>query len=210
MRRNVPYCFTVGVDLRDQPIERRLVGAALACIGRRGVAKTTLEDLAREARCSRATVYRAFPGGKDAVLAAAVAAEITRLLAELEAATGRATTLEDALVGGITVTARFVGGHRPLQFLFTHEPGLVLPHLAFGPLDDLLARVRLLGGPLLAPYLPGEAEAGQVVEWVARIVISYTCSPAPRIDLTDDASVRRLVRAFVLPGLSVPLVPAAR
>ncbi len=186
------------------------MAAALACIARRGVAKTTLEDVARDARCSRATLYRAFPGGKDAVLAAAVDAEITRLLAEVEAATARATKLEDALVGGITVIARFVGGHWPLQFLFAHEPGLVLPHLAFGPLDDLLARVRLLGGPLLAPYLPGEAEAGRVAEWVARIVISYTCSPAPGIDLTDDGSVRRLVRAFVLPGLSVPLVAATR
>lgn len=200
----------MGVDLRDQPIEERLVAAALAGIARGGVAKTTLDDVAREARCSRATVYRAFPGGKDALLAAALRAEISRLIAELEGAIAQATVLEDAVVRGITVTARFVAGHRPLQFLFTHEPGLVLPHLAFGPLDDLLARVRLLGAPLLAPHLPGGADAGRAVEWMARIVISYTCSPAPGIDLTDDVSVRRLVRAFVLPGLSVSLVPAAR
>lgn len=182
--------------------------AALCCIARWGVAKTTLDDVAREARCSRATVYRVFPGGKDALLAAVVDREIARLVVELQAATGRATDLEEAIVRGITVTARFVAGHRPLQFLFTHEPGLVLPHLAFAALDDLLARVRLLGGPLLFPHLPAAADAGRAVEWVARLVISYTCSPAPGIDLTDDASALRLVRAFVLPGLSVSLVPA--
>ena len=196
------------MDLGDQSVEERLVAATLACVARQGVAKTTLEDVARGAGCSRATVYRAFPGGKEPLLAAVVQAEITRLVAEIGAATGRAADLEEALVGGVTTASRFLAGNRPLQFLFSHEPGIVLPHLAFGPLDDLLARARLLGAPFLAPHLPDVREAGRAVEWVARIVISYTCSPGPGVDLCDDASVRRLVRSFVLPGLSVSLVPA--
>ena len=36
--------------------------AALACVARVGVAKTTLDDVAKEAGCARATVYRCFPG----------------------------------------------------------------------------------------------------------------------------------------------------
>src|SRR6476660_9592213 len=44
-------------------IEDRAVGATLACIARHGLAKTTFDDVAREAGCARATLYRYF-GGK--------------------------------------------------------------------------------------------------------------------------------------------------
>lgn len=40
---------------------QRIVVATYACVSRRGIAKTTVEDAAREAGVSRATVYRAFP-----------------------------------------------------------------------------------------------------------------------------------------------------
>ncbi len=64
------------IDLRGASDER-IVDGALRCIARWGLAKTTVEDVAREAGCSRATLYRAFPGGKDAILAAVAAAELT-------------------------------------------------------------------------------------------------------------------------------------
>ncbi|MBV9252708.1 MAG: helix-turn-helix transcriptional regulator, partial [Actinobacteria bacterium] len=51
-------------------LDQRILDATLRCIGRWGVAKTTLEDVAREAGCSRATVYRAVPGGKDGLIEA--------------------------------------------------------------------------------------------------------------------------------------------
>ena len=47
--------------------DKRIVDATLRCVGRWGLAKTTLDDVAREAGCSRATVYRLFPGGKDSL-----------------------------------------------------------------------------------------------------------------------------------------------
>ena len=182
----------------------RLIDAALRCVARWGVTKTTLEDVAREARCSRATVYRAFPGGKDALFRAVVDSEVTRLFSGLQSAVVAAETLEDALVAGVTEVARRVDCHAAFQYLLAHEPGLVLPHLAFHELETLLARVGSLAAPLLARFLGSEEEAARVAEWVTRIVISYTCSPAAGVQLTDDASVRRLVRAFVLPGLLVP------
>ena len=40
----------------------RIRDAALVCIGRFGLAKTTVDDIAREAGCSRATLYRYFDG----------------------------------------------------------------------------------------------------------------------------------------------------
>ena len=53
-------------------MEHQIVDAALTCIGRVGIAKTTLDDVGREAGCARATVYRYFPG-KQPLINAAVA-----------------------------------------------------------------------------------------------------------------------------------------
>jgi AcrR family transcriptional regulator len=190
---------TAGFGISDA-----LADAVLRCIARWGLTKTTLEDVAREARTSRATVYRTFPGGgKDALFAALAARELTRLEATVAAAVEAATDLEDALVAAVTSVAGHLGGHAAFQFLLAHEPGLVLPHLAFHHLDRLLARVRTVGGPLLERFLPSDA-AAELAEWVARIIISYTCCPAIGVRLTDDASVRRLVRSYVLPAIAVP------
>lgn len=184
------------------PVEQRLVEATLRCVARWGVAKTTLDDVAREAGCSRATVYRTFPGGKDALLAAVTTAERGRLEAAVSSAVAAAPDLEGAIVAAITAAAEHLEGHGAFQFLLAHEPGLVLPHLAFHELDTLLAEVAGAGAELFGRFLTA-VEAARLAEWAARIVISHTCSPSAGVQLTDDASVRRLVRAFVLPGLLV-------
>jgi AcrR family transcriptional regulator len=193
------------VDLRDvhEGPRARIVGAALRCLARWGLAKTTVEDVAREAGCSRATLYRAFPGGKDAVFTAVADAELARIEGAVARAVEATDDLEDALVAAITTVGRHLDGHAVFRFLLLHEPELVLPHLAFHELDTLLARVRAFGGPLLERHLAPD-DAARTAEWVARIVISFTCSPSAGVQLTDDSSVRRLVRSFVLPGLLVP------
>ena len=185
-------------------ISDALADGALRCIARWGLTKTTLEDVAREAGQSRATVYRALPGGgKDALFAALAARELARLVDAVGTAIDATEGVEDAVVAAVTTAAGHLEGHAAFQFLLLHEPGLVLPHLAFRHLDELLARARVVGGPMLARFLPPR-DAAELAEWAARFVISYLCSPAAGVQLTDDASVRRLVRAFVLPGLPVP------
>jgi AcrR family transcriptional regulator len=175
------------------------------------VAKTSFEDVAREAGCSRATLYRSFPGGRDALFAAVVDHEVSRLFGTVAVAMGSAASLEDAIVGAITEAARLVEQHDALRYLLQNEPGLVLPHLAFHQLDALLARASAFAAPLLARFLHHD-EAARAAEWITRIFLSYSVSPAPGVQLTDPASVRRLVRAFVLPGLAIHndlLVPTA-
>ncbi len=180
----------------------RIVDAALACMARQGLAKTTLDDVARAAVCSRATVYRAFPGGKDAVLAAAVETEISRLFSELAVRMGEAESLEDVLVAGMTTAAARISDHQPLRFLLAHEPEIVLPHLAFDHHDEVLASLSGFAAPFLGRWLD-HGEALRVAEWAGRIVLSYLSCPAPGVDLTDVACTRRIVRTYVLPGIHV-------
>jgi len=184
----------------------RVVDGALSCIARQGVAKTTLDDVARAARYSRATVYRVFPGGKDAVLGAVVDTEVSSFFSALALRMGAATDVEDVLVAGMTEAATRVTEHRALRYLLEHEPELVLSQLAFARMDQVLAVTCAFTTPFLGRWLD-QAEARRVAEWAARIVVSYLLCPADGVDLTDARQVRRLVRLFVLPGVHALRVP---
>src|SRR5262245_57573272 len=111
--------------------EERLADAALRCIARWGVAKTSLDDVAREAGCSRATVYRVFPGGKDALLGAVGRREIDRFFVGLQVAIAGIDDLEDLLVAGMVHTTRALQSNAALIFLLAHEPEFVLPRISF-------------------------------------------------------------------------------
>jgi AcrR family transcriptional regulator len=182
------------------PTTDRIVDAALRCIGRSGVAKTTFDDVARMAGCSRATVYRLFPGGKDSLIEAVVQAEVGRLCAGVRGRLEHAASLEDALTAVVSEAGRRIAAHAALQFLLTHEPEGVVSWLAFRKGAKVLGVARALVAPYLAPWLTPE-EAGRAAEWAARIVLSYSVCPAGEVDLADEASVRRLVTTFILPGL---------
>jgi AcrR family transcriptional regulator len=180
--------------------EERVVDGALRCIARWGVAKTTLDDVAREAGWSRATVYRLFPGGKDAVLETVVEVELERLFSALDERLAAAADLEDLLVAGMSEAGARITRHPALRFLVAHEPEVILPQISFARAERVLAKAASFASPYLARWL-GPEEAHRVGEWVTRIVISYAASPSNTVDVADAASVRRLVRSFVLPGI---------
>lgn len=188
----------------------RIVEATLVCIGRYGLAKTTLDDVARQSGYSRATLYRAFPGGKEALLKAVVDTEVARLYSDLAVAMGEAESLEEVLVAGTTLAARRIVSHEALWHLLEHEPEVVLPHLAFDHRDRLLGELSAFVAPFLGRWLAHD-EALRVAEWATRVAFSYLECPAQGVHLTDAADVRRLMRTYVLPGISVlaPSTPGA-
>ena len=178
----------------------RIVDGALRCLARQGVAKSTVDDIAREAGLSRATLYRTFPRGKDDILGAVVETEVARLFSSLAVVMGEAHDLEDVLVAGMVEAARQLRSHAALSYLLRHEPGAILPFLTFAELD----RVLLVAGDLAAPFFGRWLEPEQAIraaEWAGRIVLAYTPDRHPTTDLTDPDETRALVRAFVLPGV---------
>jgi AcrR family transcriptional regulator len=178
-----------------------VLDGALACIARVGLSKTTLDDVARAAGCSRATLYRRFPG-KGRLVHALVAREAAALAATLEAATAGCETLTDAVTVAIVTTARAIRDHAALQFVLAVEPEVLLPHLTFDRADQFLERAGALVAPALTRFLAG-ADARRLGEWTVRMVLSYLCSPSHRVDLTDDADARALVESFVIPGFAL-------
>jgi AcrR family transcriptional regulator len=187
----------------SQPVlpemQERILDAALACVARVGLAKTTLDDVAREAGCARATLYRYFPG-KQLLVGAIVAREAQRISDELVAATRACSTVEDALVATVTTGVAALERHAALQTVLVVEQEVLLPHLAFHRADDFLRGASAAVAPALAPFVP-EGRAERAAEWLVRIVLSFACSPSPMVDLHDERSVRQLVSEFVLPGL---------
>ncbi len=64
-------------------VRSRLLAATVVCLGRYGIAKTTVDDAAGEAGVSRATVYRTFPDGKDQLIAESITWAVGQFFAEL-------------------------------------------------------------------------------------------------------------------------------
>jgi AcrR family transcriptional regulator len=191
---------------REQPVparpevEARAVAALLSCVARQGLRKTTLDDVAREAGCGRATLYRYF-ASKQALLAAAGHAEATRIVATLRAAAAGADTLEDAVVALLVTAGVELGAHPALRFVADFEPDWLLPHLAFAGGDRFLASAADALAPSLDRFV-GADHAGRAAEWIARVGLCLLCSPVSPVALDDDASVRDYAREFIVPALS--------
>ena len=184
----------------SEALEDRLVAAMLECIGRWGVAKTTADDIARAAGVSRATLYRAFPGGKDVAFEALLRHELSRFFELVEGRFRESDTLEDLLVVGAVEAAHFLLGHEALGYLIQHEPNRVIP--GPGHLQGGLAIATGFLAPHLARFVPDEQLAREGAELVVRLLLSYAADPSPALDLTDPESVRRFVRTFLTPALT--------
>ena len=182
-RKNVHH---LGVDDRSST-RVRIVDGTLRCLARQGLAKTTVDDIAREAKLSRATLYRTFPGGKDAIVAAVVETEVARLFSSLAVVMGEAADLEDVLVAGMVDAARQLAAHPALAYMLAHEPGVILRHLTFADLDRVLFVAGDFAAPFFARWLSPD-EASRAAEWAVRIVLAYLADPAPDTDLAvpDD------------------------
>jgi AcrR family transcriptional regulator len=179
----------------------KVLDATLTCIARWGIAKTTLDDIARESGISRATIYRTFAGGKGALLHALLIRESLRFAAAVDAAAAPAETLEDLVVAGVTTTSSYLAGHDAFQFLLAHEPDTVLPEFAFHKLEGVLRQAAAIAAPHLARFLPAD-DVPRAAEWVTRVVLSYLLNPSEDLDLTDEVATRRFVRLYVLPSLA--------
>jgi AcrR family transcriptional regulator len=137
------------VTAGDAPGSRaRLIEAAYDCVARWGFSKTTVEDVAREAGVSRATLYRSFPGGRDELLAAVVAWENSRFFARLYDEVHEAETLEEVMELGLVFAHRDIRDHEVLQRVLETEPDLLLPKLTV----EAAGTQRMIA-TFLEPYL---------------------------------------------------------
>jgi AcrR family transcriptional regulator len=180
------------------PQASRVLDAALTCIARVGLAKTTLDDVAREAGCARATVYRCF-ANKQQLQIALVAREAAALRDAIAEATADHDAFDDAITAAVVTSARFLTAHPALGFVCAHEPEVILPYLAFEREDAVLREAAALVAPAFTRFCDATA-AERLGEWLARTTLSYLCNPSESFDITQPEHVRVLVGEFIVPG----------
>jgi len=192
--------------LPADPRERVLAGA-YDCVGRFGMGKTTVDDVAKASGVSRATIYRLFPGGRDQLLRETVGWEMNRFFARLADAVGGAPDFETLVEQALIYAHRAVHDHEVLQKVLVTEPDVLLPLMTIEQ-----HRVLRYITAYLRPLLVREAAEGRLqpgldvdaaADFVARMALSIMASPGS-VDLTDPAQVHALVRERLLAGILVP------
>jgi len=183
-------------------LREKILAAAYACIARYGIAKTTVEDVARESGLSRASVYRTFPGGRDELIREVVAWEIGRFFADLAHTVADARGFEEVVEVALLHAHRAIREHDVLQKLLMTEPERLLPAI-----NVETSRFVPLIAAFAEPYLAQETlrpgiDRREAADYVARMVVSHIGAKG-RWDLDDPEQVKALVRAEILAGIVV-------
>ncbi|MGQ0617923.1 MAG: TetR/AcrR family transcriptional regulator [Acidimicrobiia bacterium] len=184
----------------ELPARDAVLAATVRVAGRDGLARLTVEEVAREADVSRASVYRWFPGGRDQLVEEAVAWEVGQFLTRLNDAVADASDFPTRLERGLLFAHRAIADHHVLQRLLATEPGGLLPQLQ--PTLPLVVEIvradvaRHLDDERLRPGV----DRDEAADHIARLFVSFIGTPG-RWSLDDPAEVRALVRDHLLAGV---------
>lgn len=183
-------------------VRTRILAATVVCLGRYGIAKTTVDDAAREAGVARATVYRHFADGKDQVIAEAITWAVAQFFNDLALAVADAPDFPTMLEQALAHAHRAVDEHEVLQKVLETEPERLLPQLTqSAPLIQAAIRADFAERLATEELCPG-IDADRAADWLSRMGLSFILSEG-RWDLRDPEAVRRLVRQEFLVGILV-------
>jgi AcrR family transcriptional regulator len=197
MRRSSSYCLI----MPNSPASpaARVVEATKRCCEQWGFERVTIDDIAAEAKVSRATIYRLFPGGKDVLFEALRVQELEDFFNRLLSAIDGARSLDDVLVGAVASATVELRHDDHLAIMLATAPGETLGQLAVTGLPRIIRVATVFLTPLVEPYLSRES-AGEIVELLVRLVISAFLAPSERVDFGQVDQARAFLRTFVLPA----------
>jgi AcrR family transcriptional regulator len=190
----------------DDEARRRLLDAAEVCYERRGVSRTTVDDIAKEASVHRTTVYRYF-GTRDDVLAFVILRETAGVIDGAEQALLGQGPFGDRLLDALDFAIGAVERSRWLSVLFSPESlSMTVSVAASGAFRD---RIR----DVLRPHVEAAKGAGElreeldpdaVADWLVRVAQMLLMEHlSVRPDETGPDR-RALLRDFVIPGILNP------
>jgi AcrR family transcriptional regulator len=188
--------------LDDDEARARLLNAAEICYERRGVGRTTVDDIAKEAAVHRTTVYRYF-GTRDDVLAFVMLRETAGVITVAESALERDGPFGDRLLDALDGALSIVEGSRWLSILFSPESlTMAFSASASGAFRD---RIR----DVLRPHVEAAKNHGELREdlnpdatadWLVRVAQMLLMERVAGVqEKTTDR--RAVFRDFVIPGL---------
>lgn len=181
----------------------RILDAAAVLVARHGIRKTTMEDVAHEASCSRAGLYKHFTN-KDALLQALFLREVEVFLSDLRERVVRKAGprhLEDAFVFAV----RYVREHPVAKGVLDVEPEMFMA--VFAQADQGLAETAVTATASLVSVLMQrgdirKADPRVVAELLLRLLVSFVLSPRLSSEQDEEASMRRLFGEVLLRGIA--------
>jgi AcrR family transcriptional regulator len=188
--------------VKESTMRERILDAADACYAQYGIGKTTVEDVARAADLSRATVYRHFRTHDDLLLAV-VAREAARTADEARRRLRRYRDVGSWIVEGLLFCLDEIPARPALARLFSPDALGAASRLVLS--SEQLLRI---GTDLLRPVFEPAREQGRLregleldalMEWVFRILVSYLAAPSHVAP--SRPAMRRLLRRMILPAV---------
>lgn len=182
---------------RDQALE-----ATLTCIANGGMKGFTVEDVARQAGLSRATIYRYFPGGRDQLVTETVTWEVGRFFVRLAEAIADAPDFRTRVEQGLAFAHRSLRDHEAFQRAMATDQGEIRARLA-GIAPIVVGVIRSYLEPLLeAETLVDGVTPIEAADHLARLIGSLIVDEGVW-DLGDRGQVHELVDRWLLSGIVV-------
>jgi AcrR family transcriptional regulator len=189
-------------DTKTKPVRERLLDAAEGCLTQFGPQKTSMEDVARAAGMSRATVYRYFEN-RDALLLGVASRQSANLAADAISYLSRFDNISDWLVEGLLFTLRELPKRPVFASLVTS-----LDSRASGSLFLGSAGLTQIGVNVLRPMFANAKEQGllrddidldMLIEWLLRVLWTYLNAPSQAA--SDEEGMRRLFHMMLIPAV---------
>lgn len=168
-----------------------------------GIRKTTMEDIAREARAGKATLYRHFRN-KDAVIDALLERESERFVRALERGARGHGSVAGEVEGAFLAGVRFFVEHPVLTKGRDEEPGILLPRITAnrGPLVQMT--LELFTGLIEAGVTSAElrtVDPREAAEVIVRLILSYFSFPPMYVRVDDPTAAADFAHHLVAGGL---------
>lgn len=179
----------------------RLLDAAEACFERGGIGAATMEDIAKQAHVSRATVYRYF-AGRDAVVSGVILRATERYLEKIRPRIVNQPDLGGAVLVFVEVTIRAATRDETIGLLFKSDDHLAGVGFAENTSADLFEMVTEFLRPVFTScwdqVRPG-VSVDEASEWILRTILSLLTVRGPR-DRSRDGQ-HALLERFLLPAI---------
>ena len=179
-------------DDRAQIAATRILDTAAELFAARGVGEVTMRDIADAAGCSRATLYRHFPG-KQELMAAYVERAARTVARDVDSAIPDGAAPDEQLLTATQAAIAGVRANPALSQWFTADMAATSGHLA-----QLSPAIDAVAAGFLRRIVPDTTNADLAVRaaWLVRVIVSLLSTPE-----VDAAAERELLRRFVAPTL---------
>lgn len=192
-------------NLRSQQTRNAILLAATNCFEDNGLLKTTMDDIAAQAKIGRATLYRHF-SNKEELLAEVVAHNLSSLQAQLKTVLKNCQQPEEFFVETAVFIIIESQKSQLTTLLLGDENNLTL----INQLTLNNANMIAIGDDLINPFYKRAKAKGLLRDWVnktllqewtSRIILSFLSNPSPK--LKTKSQLRRFFYDAIIPSILI-------